>query len=65
MEKADTRGWITLPRTIQVGRLVVEPGVHDLEVDCFAADGGLLETFVFEGVEVAAGQVQILSHRTF
>jgi hypothetical protein len=64
-EKADTRGWITLPQTIQIGRLVVDPGVHDLEVRCYWPSGELLETLVFEGVEVGAGQVQILSHRVF
>ncbi len=64
-EKADTRGWITLPRTIQIGRLLVEPGVHDVEVSCFGPGGQVLETFVFEGVEVGAGEVRILSHRVF
>jgi hypothetical protein len=64
-EKADTRSWITLPRTIQVGRLVVDPGVHDLEVSCYGPGGELLETVVFEDVEVGAGEVRILSHRVF
>jgi hypothetical protein len=64
-EKADTRGWITLPRTIQVGRILVDPGVHDLEVSCYAPGGDLLETFVFEDVEVGAGEVRVLSHRVF
>jgi len=64
-EKADTRGWITLPRTIQVGRLLVEPGVHDVEVRCHDPGGLLLESIVFEDVAVGAGEVRILSHRVF
>lgn len=64
-EKADTRSWITLPRTIQMTRLRVEPGVHDVEITCFDAHGALLNRVVFEDVEVGAGQVRILSHRTF
>ncbi|HMB71149.1 MAG TPA: hypothetical protein VKU85_17700, partial [bacterium] len=29
-EKADTRSWITLPRTVQIARIVVPPGSHDV-----------------------------------
>lgn len=64
-EKADTRSWITLPRTIQITRLVVEPGVHDLELDCYNAGGILRETVAFDSVSVGAGEVRFLSHRTF
>ncbi len=65
MEKADTRSWLTLPRTIQVARLLVEPGVHDVELVCYDGSGNVIESLTFEGVEVGAGQVQFLAHRTF
>ena len=64
-EKADTRSWITLPKTIHITRLLVDPGVHELEVRCYDAAGSLLETVVFDDVRVAAGEVRFLSHRTF
>lgn len=64
-EKADTRSWITLPRTIQMAKILVEPGTHDVEIACYGAQGQLLNRVVFEDVEVGAGQVRILSHRTF
>ena len=64
-EKADTRSWLTLPRTVQIARIVVEPGVHDVDVECFSASGTLLETATYEDVEVGPGEVRILSHRTF
>jgi len=65
LEKADTRSWITLPRTIQVARLLVEPGTHDVQVTCYAPGGGELETVEFQDVEVGAGEVRFLSHRRF
>jgi hypothetical protein len=65
LEKADTRSWITLPNSIQVARLVVEPGAHTVQVQCHGPGGNLRESASFEEVEVGAGEVRILSHRTF
>jgi len=64
-EKADTRSWITLPNTIQVARVLVEPGTHDIEVQCFGPGGDELDSVTFEDVEVGPGQVRFLSHRSF
>jgi len=64
-EKADTRSWITLPNSIQVARLVVPPGTHDLELTCYGPDGRMRETVIFENVEVGANEIYFLSHRTF
>ncbi len=64
-EKADTRSWITLPNTIQIARIVVEPGTHDVVIDCFAAGDEGLESVTFEDVVVSAGEIRFLSHRAF
>ncbi len=64
-EKADTRSWITLPNTIQIARIVVEPGTHDIAIDCYDASGQQLDTVTFENVEIGAGQVRFLAHRAF
>jgi hypothetical protein len=64
-EKADTRSWITLPRSIQLARLVVEPGVHDVEIECLGPNGVLLESVTYSDVEVGPGEVRFLSHRSF
>ncbi|HET9887363.1 MAG TPA: hypothetical protein VFR10_07610 [bacterium] len=64
-EKADTRSWITLPNTIQIARVLVEPGSHDVEIQCYGPGGDELDTVTFEDVEVGPGQVRFLSHRTF
>lgn len=63
-EKADTRGWITLPRAIHVVRLFVPPGTHDLTLECHAGDGAT-ETVTFEAVSLGAGEVRFLTHRTY
>ena len=62
-EKADTRSWITLPRTIQVARLLVEPGTHDVVIRSFGPSGEIRGVVAFEDVEVGPGQVRFLSHR--
>lgn len=64
-EKADTRSWVTMPRSIHMARLRVPPGVHDIEITCFRANGRVQETVTFEGVEVGAGEVRFLSHRSY
>jgi hypothetical protein len=64
-EKADTRSWITLPNTIQIARVLVEPGTHDVEIDCYSPSGRALDSITFEDVEVGPGEVRFLSHRSF
>ena len=64
-EKADTRSWITLPNTIQIARVLVDPGTHDIEIDCYGPGGHALDSVTFEDVEVGPGQVRFLSHRSF
>lgn len=63
-EKADTRAWITLPRSIHLLRLDVPPGTHDFTLVCRRGDAET-ETVTFEGVEIGAGEVRFLSHRTY
>jgi hypothetical protein len=46
-------------------RLVLPPGTHDLELVCRAGDDDVVETVTFEDVEVGAGEIRFLSHRTY
>jgi hypothetical protein len=64
-EKADTRAWVTLPRSIHLLRLVVPPGTHDVTLACRGAGGDVIESVTFEAVTVEAGEVRFLSHRTY
>jgi uncharacterized protein len=64
-EVADTRGWVSLPGKIQIGRLDLRPGVHSIHLEVIDAQGKVLENTVIESVEVRAGKRTFLSHRTY
>ena len=64
-EVADTRGWVSLPGKIQIGRLDLQPGVHSIHLEVIDAQGKVLENAVIESVEVRAGERTFLSHRTY
>lgn len=63
-EKADTRSWITLPNTIQIARLTVAPGTHQVELECRGPGGEIEETIDFDPIEIGAGEIKFLSYRS-
>ncbi len=65
MEKADTRGWLTLPNRIAMARLRLPPGRWDLQVELIDAQGRTIESGTLEGVEVRADDRLFLSRREF
>lgn len=60
LEQADARCWFLLPRTVQVARIPVKPGVHSLTVAAQDGSGAVLKTKSFEGIEVRAGEKKYL-----
>jgi hypothetical protein len=64
-EVADTRGWLSLPHSIQIGRLRLPAGLHDLTVESVDAEGRVVETKVLPGVKVRAGERTFMSCRTY
>jgi tetratricopeptide (TPR) repeat protein len=58
-EEADKRAWTTLPAEIEVARVIVPPGVHDVELRLSSG-----KTARIPGVKVEAGKRVVLSHRT-
>jgi hypothetical protein len=64
-EHADTRSWLSLPQEIQVARLPLPEGDHDLSVEFFNSSGTLVERVTYEGVRVRAGRLTFLRHRIF
>ena len=56
LEQADARCWFLLPRTVQVARIPVKPGVHSITVESHDAAGSTLKTRTFENLDVKAGQ---------
>ncbi|MDP2787816.1 MAG: hypothetical protein Q8O79_07050 [Pseudomonadota bacterium] len=60
-EKADTRTWSLLPGNIQLARLNLPPGSHDLKVTYYGANGTLLSTREFKGVQVGPARKTFIS----
>jgi len=64
-ERADTRGWLTLPHGIALARLSLPAGVHDLRVDLYDAHGRSVGEHAVPGVQVRTGGWTFLSRRIF
>jgi len=64
-ETADTRGWLTLPEHIQLVRLSLPEGVHDVTVDLVGAGGRDLGTVTIPGLDIRAGDWTFHNHRVF
>lgn len=63
-ERADLRQWSLLPKTFQVARLSVKPGVHNIEV--LGNDGGSLKRVCdFENIKIKKNEKKIISCRAF
>jgi len=58
-ESADTRSWTTLPGTIQLARLDLEPGKYRIDVDVVDPHGLLLVHRSFDDVEVRTGGLEV------
>lgn len=61
-ERADTRSWTLLPAQIQIVRLPLPPGTHDVRV---AAEGGEAKTLDLGEVTVRPGRVTVVSARVW
>jgi len=60
LEQADTRTCFLLPRTVQIARIPVKPGIHSLTVEAHDANGNPLAAHAFDDVEVKAGEKKFL-----
>ena len=64
-EAADTRSWLSLPRTIHIARLSVPPGETAPTLEFIDARGRVLAVETLPEVAVAAGEKVFLNFRTF
>ena len=64
-EAADTRGWLSLPKSIWMLRLEVPPGTVDLDLEFLTEEGRVVDQHRFDGVELALERPVFLSHRSF
>jgi hypothetical protein len=63
-ERADTRSWLTLPKTIYLARIALEPGVYDINLQYLSTYGSALDNNQLTGVNIDAGQTHYIAlHR--
>jgi hypothetical protein len=65
VEAADTRGWLSLPKTIWMVRVWLPPGTADLDLEFLNAGGRVVDSHRFEGIELQGSRPVVLSHRSF
>jgi hypothetical protein len=64
-ERADLRQWSFLPASIQVSRIMVDPGTYDIGVQGFEAGGGISsEKADAHPVKLVAGQTEFIIWRS-
>ena len=61
-EQADTRSWTSLPRTIQLTRIKLPTGSHDVNIQIYNASGNLVDT-ISKRVTVKPGKTAFLTER--
>ena len=64
-EIADTRSWVSLPHSIHIGRLDLDPGAYTITLEARDAGGSLIESKTFENIEIKPGQRTFLNHRIY
>jgi uncharacterized protein len=60
-EQADTRSWRTLPDSIQIARLSLPPGEHEVSVRVYDAAGSVIGEHELPGLSLGAGQKRVVS----
>ena len=64
-EKADTRGWLTLPYAVAMARLSLPPGVHELKFELTDSSGRTVAVETIADVVVRSGERSFISRRAF
>jgi hypothetical protein len=64
-EAADTRGWLSLPSSIHIARMPINPGATTLTLEFLDAQGRVTKTQALPPIEVAAEGKTFLSTRIF
>ena len=64
-EAADTRSWLSLPRTIWMARIRMPPGTQEVVLEFINAQGGVVDRHEFTGVQAGGEHPVFLSWRSF
>jgi uncharacterized protein len=60
-ERADTRSWSLLPGAINMARLPIPAGIHNVTATYFSQNGSMIGTRVFNNVSVKPGRKTFIS----
>jgi hypothetical protein len=60
LEKADTRSCFLIPKTIQVARIPVEPGTHEVEVTAKGNSGVTISSQTFDNIKVRPHEKRVI-----
>ncbi|MFA6901590.1 MAG: hypothetical protein WC236_00765 [Gallionellaceae bacterium] len=60
-ERADTRTWSLLPGVINMARLPLPAGTHDITATYYSESGAILATRVFKDIEIKPGRKAFVS----
>lgn len=64
-DKADLRQWSTLPETLQMVRVSLGAGTHEVEIEAISQKTGHLHSLWQGTIEIRPGQKVFLTERTF
>jgi len=65
LENADTRTCFLVPKTVQIARFPVKPGVYKVEAAAHGAGGAMIGTKTFENIQVKQGEKKFLFYCSF
>ena len=64
-ESADTRSWVSLPRNVQIGRLVLPAGTHTLTLESLDARGRVIHSGTLSEIHIRPGARTFVNYRTY
>ena len=64
-EAADTRSWVSLPRNVQIGRLVLPAGTHTLTLESLDARGRVIHSGTMSEIHIRPGARTFVNYRTY
>ncbi|MBN1575347.1 MAG: hypothetical protein JW913_02265 [Chitinispirillaceae bacterium] len=65
LEKADTRSCFLLPKTVQIVRLPVKPGIYSVDVEAREANGSVISSKSFTDIAIRAREKKFVFYPSF
>ncbi len=62
--KADTRSWLSLPQNIQLARIPLKPGVHNITLKLYDHHNSLVKSINFDKIKIEKRGKHFITYRT-